>query len=100
MDGLYSRVSTTDFPLFFIENEEPTLLGQNPSETDKDESAAIFDDDNDDFLIDEDVVDLRSFSPVGPIINIELLELHLQPKQTDGWIIQQSKYYRFSIIFH
>ena len=74
-------------------------MGQNPSETDKDESAAVFDDE-DDFLIDEDVVDLRSFSPVGPIINIELLELPPHRKQVNGWIIQQSKYYRFSIIFH
>ena len=98
MDGLYSRVSTTDFSLFFIENGKLTPLGQNPSTTDKDESAAVFNDD--DFLIDEDVVDFRSFSPVGPIINIELLELPLQPKQTNGWIIQQSKYYRFFIIFH
>ena len=73
-------------------------MGQNPSTTDKNESAAVFDDD--DFLIDEDVVDLRSFSPVGPIINIELLELPPQPKQVNGWIIQQSKYYRFFIIFH
>ena len=55
-------------------------MGQNPSETDKDESAAVFDDD-DDFLIDEDVVDLRSFSPVGPIIYVELLELLTQPEQ-------------------
>ena len=73
-------------------------MGQNPSTTDKNESAAVFDDD--DFLIDEDVVDLRSFSPVGPIIDIELLELPPQPKQVNGWIIQQSKYYRFFIIFH
>ena len=98
-DGLYNRVRTTDFPLFLIENEEPTLLSQNPSENDKDESVAVFDDD-DDFLIDEDVVDFRSFSPVGPITNIELLKLPLQPKQINRWIIQQSKYYRFSIIFH
>ena len=44
----------------------------------------------DDDLLDEDVVDLRSFSPMGPTILIELLELPPQQQKVDNWLIQQS----------
>ena len=40
---------------------------------------------------DDDVVDLRAFSAIGPIMFIELLELPPQPKMVKGWTMQQSK---------
>ena len=48
-------------------------------------------DDEDDDFIDENVVDLRSFSPMGPIALIELLELPPQQKKVNNWLMQQSK---------
>ena len=47
-------------------------------------------DDDDDFL-DENVVDLRSFSPMGAIAFIELLELPPQQHKVNNWYMQQSK---------
>lgn len=38
---------------------------------------------------DDDVVDLRAFSAIGPIMFIELLELPPQPKVVRGWTMQQ-----------
>lgn len=40
---------------------------------------------------DDDVVDLRAFSAIGPLMFIELLDLPPQPKVVNGWIMQQSK---------
>ena len=40
---------------------------------------------------DDDVVDLRAFSVIGPLMFIELLDLPPQPKVVNGWIMQQSK---------
>ena len=42
---------------------------------------------------DDDVVDLRAFSAIGPLMFIELLDLPPQPKVVNGWIMQQSKCY-------
>ena len=39
---------------------------------------------------DDDVVDLRAFSAIGPVMFIELLDLPPQPKVVNGWIMQQS----------
>ena len=49
--------------------------------------------DEDNEFIDETVVDLRSFSPMGPIAMIELLELPPQQKKANDWLMQQSKYH-------
>lgn len=38
---------------------------------------------------DDDVVDLRAFSAIGPLMFIELLDLPPQPKVVNGWIMQQ-----------
>lgn len=43
----------------------------------------------DDDLIDDDVVDLRLFSTMGPLIYIDLLQLPPQPKEVKGWVMQQ-----------
>lgn len=40
---------------------------------------------------DDDVVDLRAYSAIGPVMFIELLELPPQPKIVRGWTMQQSK---------
>ena len=48
-------------------------------------------DDEDDDFIDENVVDLRSFSPMGSIALIELLELPPQQKKVNDWLMQQSE---------
>ena len=40
---------------------------------------------------DDDVVDLRAFSAIGPLMCIELLDLPPQPKVVNGWIMQQSE---------
>ena len=40
---------------------------------------------------EDDVVDLRAFSAIGPLMFIELLDLPPQPKVVNGWIMQQSK---------
>ena len=50
-----------------------------------------FEEDDED-LLDEDVVDLRSFSPMGPVAFIELLELPPQKQKVDHWYMQQSKF--------
>ena len=54
-----------------------------------DPEVKILDDEDDDF-IDENVVDLRSFSPMGAIAFIELLELPPQQKRAKSWLMQQS----------
>ncbi|KAK2569071.1 Dynein axonemal intermediate chain 7 [Acropora cervicornis] len=38
---------------------------------------------------DDDVVDLRAYSAIGPLMFIELLELPPQPKVVRGWTMQQ-----------
>ena len=48
--------------------------------------------DEDNEFIDETVVDLRSFSPMGAIAIIELLELPPQQKKANDWLMQQSKF--------
>ena len=50
--------------------------------------------DEDNEFIDETVVDLRSFSPMGAIAIIELLELPPQQKKANDWLMQQSKFDR------
>jgi len=45
--------------------------------------------DEDNEFIDETVVDLRSFSPMGAIAIIELLELPPQQKKANDWLMQQ-----------
>ena len=40
---------------------------------------------------DDDVVDLRAYSAIGPLMFIELLELPPQPKVVRGWTMQQGK---------
>ena len=57
-------------------------------EPQQNEQAVVEDVDEDDFL-DEDVIDLRCFTPMGPIIYIELLQLPPQPKEVNGWFMQQ-----------
>ena len=46
---------------------------------------------------DDDVVDLRAFSAIGPLMFIELLDLPPQPKVVNGWIMQQSKCYTWLV---
>ena len=41
---------------------------------------------------DDDVVDLRAYSAIGPVMFIELLELPPQSKIVRGWTMQQSKW--------
>ncbi len=50
----------------------------------------LFDDDED--LLDEDVVDLRSFAAMEPIMYVELFELPPQQQKGDPWILQQSEF--------
>lgn len=40
-------------------------------------------------LIEENVVDLRAFRVLGPLIYVDLLELPYQAKVMNGWTIQQ-----------
>ena len=47
--------------------------------------------DEEDDLLDENVVDLRSFSPMGAVAFIELLELPPQQHKASQWLMQQSK---------
>ena len=39
--------------------------------------------------VDEDVVDLRLFSPLGRLVHIHLLQLPPQAKEVGGWRMQQ-----------
>ncbi|XP_057317605.1 dynein axonemal intermediate chain 7-like isoform X2 [Hydractinia symbiolongicarpus] len=39
--------------------------------------------------IEEDVIDLRSFSPIGSLIMIELIQLPPQAKEVNDWVIQK-----------
>lgn len=52
-------------------------------------AAAVGNGLEDDEEEDDDVVDLRAFSAIGPIMFIELLELPPQPKVVKGWTMQQ-----------
>ena len=45
-----------------------------------------------DFDQDEDVVDLRAWSPLGGVIHFNLLHLPPQPKQAKGWIMTQGDF--------
>ena len=58
---------------------------------DKDEGDAVILDEDDFDEDDDDVVDLRAFSVVGPVMKVQLLELSPQPKHVAGWTIQQSE---------
>ena len=61
---------------------------------DKDEPEGVAEplEDEDDFdEDDDDVVDLRAFSVVGPVLDVRLLELPPQPKHVGGWTIQQGQ---------
>lgn len=40
-------------------------------------------------FIEENVVDLRAFRVLGPLIYVDLLELPYQAKVMNGWTIQQ-----------
>ena len=40
-------------------------------------------------VMDEDVVDLRLFSPIGRLIHVHLLQLPPQAKEVGGWMMQQ-----------
>lgn len=51
--------------------------------------ATDIEDVDEDDLLDEDVIDLRSFAPMGPIVYIELLQLPPQAKEMNGWTMQQ-----------
>ena len=68
--------------LFLFEEE----MENEESEVD----PRVFDDDED--LLDEDVVDLRSFVAMQPITCIELLELPPQQQQLNSWVMQQSEF--------
>ena len=45
--------------------------------------------DVDEDLADDDIVDLRLFSPMGSLICVDLLQLPPQPKEVKGWVMQQ-----------
>jgi len=40
-------------------------------------------------VLEEDVIDLRSFAPIGPLVMVELLTLPHQAKEVHGWVMQQ-----------
>eukprot|EP00795_Rhopilema_esculentum_P011349 gene11349-21540_t len=64
--------------------EEVAEMEDKPTESE----IKTFEEDDED-LLDEDVVDLRSFSPMGPVAFIELLELPPQKQKVDHWYMQQ-----------
>ena len=46
---------------------------------------------DDEDYVEEDVIDLRSYSSIGPLIMVELLQLPHQAKEMNGWTIQQGR---------
>jgi len=75
-------------------NEENT--GLTPSSASKKEeslqnatkSEENEEEDDEDYL-EEDVIDLRSFSPIGPLVVVDLIHLPHQAKEIKGWTVQQ-----------
>lgn len=54
-------------------------------------------DDDDDYL-EEDVIDLRSFSPIGSLFIVDLIHLPHQAKEIKGWTVQQGLFLLFECI--
>jgi len=75
------KASTAALSTVEIQPEPPT----DQQEEEKEKVIRIDDED----YVEEDVIDLRSFSPIGPLIMVELLELPHQAKEMNGWTIQQ-----------
>ena len=76
-------------------NENST--GITPSSASKKEESLQNEneeDDEEDYL-EEDVIDLRSFSPIGPLIVVDLIHLPHQAKEIKGWTVQQGIYWYF-----
>ena len=62
-----------------------SLGSRKPS---NEENTGIVEDEEGDFL-EEDVIDLRSISPIGPLVVIDLIQLPYQAKEIKGWTVQQ-----------
>ncbi|EDO43086.1 predicted protein, partial [Nematostella vectensis] len=65
--------------------DETKAEGEEAKAVDATPLTEYIDDDED----DDDVVDLRAFGVVGPIMNLELFELPPQPKHVKNWVMQQ-----------
>eukprot|EP00794_Sanderia_malayensis_P018301 gene18300-20124_t len=68
---------------------EPTDEVTKEDENADDENDLKIFEEYDEELLDEDVVDLRSFAAMEPIIYIELFELPPQQQKVNQWVMQQ-----------
>lgn len=52
------------------------------------EEVVAVEEDEEEYL-EEDVIDLRSFGPIGPLVVVDLIQLPHQAKEIKGWVVQQ-----------